>query len=253
MSVINLGLQCIGLAHQQMSSEFEKEVEKCNTLSELRKCLKGHESLVQNSLSPVKALLSSIFTCLKLHDEYVCIFCSACLDEISNFWSTLLILDSTLNMEGTFTKETIKKYLKVLKFIDHCCQESHYVFDILKCGESTCELCKPVRLPFEVFNKLRHIPHPIPGSYRHYLSFNEAFGQSTTEEHRPSINSSKSGIRRKLHFSASVQHVRNSQIMVQCLECGMWRLIFSKYKLKKEDCDTLTAIVEESIYTSGSM
>ena len=33
----------------------------------------------------------------------------------------------------------------------------------------------------------------------------------------------------------------------------MWRLVFSKYKLKKEECDTLMALLEEMIYSCGLM
>ena len=35
MSLLNLGLQCIGLARAKMPDEYEKEVNKCNNLSEL--------------------------------------------------------------------------------------------------------------------------------------------------------------------------------------------------------------------------
>ena len=54
MSVLNLGLQCIGLARDQMPDEFEKEVEKCNNLTELRNIASrksGILSAVQDSLS----------------------------------------------------------------------------------------------------------------------------------------------------------------------------------------------------------
>ena len=60
MSVLNLGLQCIGLARDQMPDEFEMEVDKCNNLTELRNIASrksGILSAVQDSLSPVKILL----------------------------------------------------------------------------------------------------------------------------------------------------------------------------------------------------
>ena len=55
MSILNIGLQCIGLVH-----EFEEEVAKCNTLADLRNRLKGLK--IQDNLSPVIILLSTIFT-----------------------------------------------------------------------------------------------------------------------------------------------------------------------------------------------
>ena len=65
MSVLNLGLQCVRLDRQQMSDEFEKDVLKCNNLSELREHLTEIKVMVQESLSPFKALLCSIFSRLK--------------------------------------------------------------------------------------------------------------------------------------------------------------------------------------------
>lgn len=37
MSILNLGLQCVGLAREKMPDEYESEAAKCNSLSELRK------------------------------------------------------------------------------------------------------------------------------------------------------------------------------------------------------------------------
>ncbi|XP_019864157.1 PREDICTED: uncharacterized protein LOC109593572, partial [Amphimedon queenslandica] len=80
MSILNLGLQCVGLAREQMTEEFEKEAAKANSLSELRAIASqtsGFEAAVASSLSPVKSLLYSIFNRLKLHDDYIHTFDSA--------------------------------------------------------------------------------------------------------------------------------------------------------------------------------
>lgn len=65
MSILNLGLQSVGLARSQMADSFEQEVSKCNTLSELRKIAErddGFIAKIHESLSPVKQLLSEIFS-----------------------------------------------------------------------------------------------------------------------------------------------------------------------------------------------
>ena len=36
MSILNLGLQCVGLARTEMGEVFEQEVRKCNSLADLR-------------------------------------------------------------------------------------------------------------------------------------------------------------------------------------------------------------------------
>ena len=235
MSVLNLGLQCVGLARAKMSDSFEQEVAKCNTLSELRMIATRKEGFISNvrdSLSPVKVLLSKIFTRLCLHETAIKMFACATTDEISDLWSTLLIIDSSLNESVRYTKKNFEECIGIVEFMKHCCRSNHYSFDILKCGSASCTLCRPVRLPIDVFKTLHHLPHPMSGEDDHYAPFADVFGKPTTEEHRPSLKQKPK--KKSLPFSASVQHVKNAGMMVQCEECCMWRLIYSKYKLKND-------------------
>ncbi len=101
------------------------------------------------------------------------------------------------------------------------------------------------------------LSHPTPGEDGHYnITFSEIFHSVTSEEHRPSFKnpsvSTKSRVKRKLPFYATVQHVKNSQIMVECSECNMWRIIFSKYKLKKDQRAYLQALLEKYMYSCGA-
>ena len=57
---------------------------------------------------------------------------------------------------------------------------------------------------------------------------------------------------RKLPYYASVQHVKNSQLMVQCSKCSLWRLIFSKYRLTKKQREVLQHLIEDFEYTCGA-
>ena len=144
----------------------------------------------------------------------------------------------------------------VMEFITHCCQSSHYTFDILKCGKDDCTICKLIRLPLNIFQNLHHIPHPVPQEDGHYFPFSHVFGSSTSEEHRPSFSKADSGkkkrVKRKLPYYASVQHIKNTQLMVQCTECNLWRLIFSKYKLTKEQRIYLQDLSDDGLYTCGA-
>ena len=96
MSILNLGLQCVGLARSEMSAEFEAVVKKCGGLAELRQQVVSYKN---DSLSPVKARLHTLFCRLQLHTKSFEIYHSATDDEMSEFWSTLLTLDSTLREE----------------------------------------------------------------------------------------------------------------------------------------------------------
>ncbi len=72
----------------------------------------------------------------------------------------------------------------------------------------------------------------------------------TTEEFRPSLVS-RSKLR-TIPFSPSIQHVKNADIMIQCEECQMWRLVYSKYKLKSERT-ILNQALENFSFTCGAM
>ena len=254
MSVLNLGLQCVGLARAVLPEELEQEVRKCNTLSELRHIATTKSSFVtavQDSLSPVKVLLSRLFSRLCLHDQPIKMFTSATPEDINSFWTTLLVIDDSLKEKTQYNRKNIVECSGVVNFIAHCCRSSHYSFDILKCGSPSCTMCKPPRLPGEVLEKLHFLPHPTPKEDGHYAPFAEVFGKATSEEHRPSL---KQKIRKNsLPFYASVQHVRNADIMLQCEECSMWRLLYSKYKLTKTRRIELQKILDNVSYSCGAV
>ena len=253
MSILNLGLQCVGLARSRMSEDFEKEVSKSNNLTNLREHLSGRKSEVKESLSSIKSTLHSIFSRLKLHTEEFKVYESATENEMSSFWSSIIAFDATIEEGGIFRKETIHNHKLVCDFLTHCCQASHYTFDVLKCGESSWTLCKPPRLPSSLFSTLKHIPHPTPMEDGHYFPFCEAFHMTTTEEHRPSYKEPKQvKKKRKLPYYAAVQHVKNAGIMVQCNECNQWRLVFSRSKLTSVQRTNLQDILNDYDYSCGA-
>jgi hypothetical protein len=89
---------------------LKKEVRKCGNLTELRNIAlhkSGNMEAVQDSLSPDKKLLSSVFSRLKLHDTYIKIFASASAEELHDLRTAIISIDST-----------------IAKFISHCCQST---------------------------------------------------------------------------------------------------------------------------------
>ena len=48
-----------------------------------------------------------------------------------------------------------------------------------------------------------------------------------------------------LPFHGKLQHVQNANLMLECEECGMWRLIYAKTKLTKAQSDNLQAALGE--------
>ena len=58
--------------------------------------------------------------------------------------------------------------------------------------------------------------------------------------------------KKTLSFSPSKQHVLNVDTMVQCEECNMWRLLFSRRKLSVRDKKQLQDILADTAYTCGA-
>lgn len=135
--------------------------------------------------------------------------------------------------------------------MSHCCRERHYFIDIKKCGDSTCTIYKPIRLPDEVFSKLTHMPDPMPGSDGQYKPFSDVAGTETTEEHRPSLQKF-SQKEKHLPFYPSVQHTKNANVLLQCEECGMWRLVYAKRKLKPAERQALQTTLDGLSFSCGS-
>ena len=144
----------------------------------------------------------------------------------------MLVLDETLKWEDKITRKAVEhgSHENLKNFISHCCRSARYSFDILKCGNTTCELCKPVRLPSDIFSKLIHLPFPVPSSDGHYQEFIEAYtNPSSSEEHRPSTSAKQP--RKSVPIPTSVQHAKNTNLMVQCEECAMQCLVYAEKKL----------------------
>ena len=73
--------------------------------------------------------------------------------------------------------------------MDHCCHIRHYIFSIKKCGTTHCTICKPPRLPKEIFDTLHHLPDPVRDGDV-YKKISHVYETNTTEKDRPSLQSS---------------------------------------------------------------
>ena len=173
MSILNLGLQSVGLARRQLDEESEKELKKCSTMAQMRELAVKKPSIKEallDAVSPVKVTLAGITQRLELKGKQFIAGASATEADISELWSCLQQIDPEFVLCPT-DKITHKKLPQKLQaFLKHCCRERHYFFDIKKCGDSVCTICKPPRLPSDMFAKVHHFPDPMPGEEGHYKS-----------------------------------------------------------------------------------
>lgn len=150
MSVINLGLQCIGIMQAKMGDAFEKHVQGCKNLKQIRLACKDHIDDVAQSLAPMKELLSSILRRLQLKGKKFDLFNSATEMEIDSFWEVLLSIGATLTKENK-SQVSINNMASLQQYFEHCCTFRKYSITIKKCGKDSCDICAPVRMPRDLF------------------------------------------------------------------------------------------------------
>ena len=249
MSIVNLGLQSVGVMRKEMPTEAEKALKNCNSLKQIRSAGEMFREEIAESMKAPIDLLSDLMLRLEVNGKKF-EFETPCSDnELESFWEILLQIESSLSPDDT-TRDKIRDKASLQEFFSHCCQLRHYTFCIKKCGKDGYKVCKPVRIEKESFEKLRFLPDPQMQGDGHYMPFAKVFPLETTEQDRPSQKGKQSA--KPLSFSPSAQHIRNTDTMVQCDECSMWRLVFSKRKLSIAARSTLQSILEDVSYTWGS-
>lgn len=255
MSTLNLGLQAVGLMRQKGSDEFESIANRCKKLADFRNVARSNSDLpaqVLDSVTPCKILVANVFSRLQFKEKPISVITSATQEEINNYLSILNNIEPDLQLDQPLRKHSLAHLPNLKAFLDHCCTRKHYMFEIKKCGTDDCTICRPFRLPPSIFSEVHFLPDPEPGNDGHYKMFDEVYGTPTSEVYRPSLQ--KCSARKKtLPFRATLQHVKNVDMMLLCEDCNMWRLLYSKHKLDAHEKLELEAALEGMIYTCGSM
>ena len=190
MSLLNIGLQSVGLMRSSMTADLEKLLSSNNNMSDIgetaRRTLALKEGLLQSLEEPI-GLLQDVLSRLSLHDEPIGLSTPASDDEVNELWECMSSVDASLGCDDT-TQEKIKDKKAFKQFLKHCCVRRHYFFSIKKCGTHDCELCGKPTIPAEDFKDIHHFPDPMKTSGQdHYKPFAEVWGTETSEKDRPSL------------------------------------------------------------------
>jgi hypothetical protein len=97
---------------------------------------------------------------------------------------------------------------------------------------------------------IHKLPDPVLNDDGHYSSFDEVYGLCTSESDCPSVAEFKR--KKTLNFNATQQHVKNVNMLVQCEECELWRLLYSKKKIDPKNISFLEKIVADITYRCGA-
>ena len=91
----------------------------------------------------------------------------------------------------------------------------------------------------EQVKTLHFLPDSIPGDDDQCV---DVYGSATTEEHRPSLRSTRKSALQSLGFTPSQQHAKNVGVLLQCDECDKWQKLNSL---------ELESIIDDISYTCG--
>ena len=156
MSVLNIGLQSVGVMRAKVGDNLEKALVKCSSLKEIHVEWAHYKEDVKLSLSPTKELISDVLKRLELKRKKFEIFNSASDEEISDLWDCLLKIDRSLSQDVNISQSTLKSFPSLVEFISHCCTFRKYSLTIKKCGKSDCTICTPVNMDPEVFKGMNN-------------------------------------------------------------------------------------------------
>ena len=140
----------------------------------------------------------------------------------------------------------VQKKEQFMNFYSTHCKKRHYLFSVRKCSEVSCTFHQPSRI--EKFDELHHLPDPVPKG-EHYESFDNLFGQETTEKFRPSLTE-KAKEDKNIPFNPTKQTALCVSQTIVCEECGKSRLLHSKRKIG--DKAALLKLLDKVSYTCGS-
>ena len=96
MSIVNLGLQCVGVMRKEGSEVFERAIKYASNLKQLREATVQLKEQVKESMHQPIDLLTDITERLELKGQKFHCFESAAEDEICDFWEILKFIDPLL-------------------------------------------------------------------------------------------------------------------------------------------------------------
>ena len=109
MSIVNLGLQSVGLMRKEMSSDAEKALKNCNSLKQIRSAGAEYKNEVAESIKQPIDLVSDIMRRLELKGKHFENESACSDDELEAFWEVLLQIEPFLSQDDTSRDKTKDK------------------------------------------------------------------------------------------------------------------------------------------------
>ena len=194
--------------------------------------------------------MSSIFERLSLKGNKIEVCQPITDDEIETFFQANHRLDKELT--GNESNEDLDKRLNLKEFLDHSTKQRHYFYSVKKCGDLNCKTCLLPCLPLQTFQKLHHLPDPMPDERNesNYKSFSDVFGNVTTEEHRHSKKLAKK-IPLGIPFNPSKRHAMNANLNIECTKCNKPRIVYAQKKISAGRVRAFKRVTHDLLFVCG--
>lgn len=252
MSLLNIGLQAVGIMRAKMSDEFEAALKPAKSMQDIRNVAKKQETFKEDFISSMSQpieLIKATFSGLELKGTPVQSLDAATEDDIERLFAKIIAVDSSVQRSDTQKKDLTKRK-RLQEYLDHCCVRRHYYFLIQKCGAADCSMCLPPKLPLEIFQQLHQFPDPMKSdeSSESFVPFDTVYGQATTEKFRPSLKAKPCTSDDK-PFRLTAETVCDA---VVCTECLKPRCIYGIRKLTPAEFQQVACAKEDTLYVCGS-
>ena|ERR1043165_820174 len=117
MSILNLGLQSVGLMRSKMNDQSENLMSKCGTMNEICKIAEENPNLKKDLIESLQAsihLVCDVFNRQSLKDEPFETFNAATDMEMERFWETIQLIDENVTHEDRTAEHIKRKVSKML-------------------------------------------------------------------------------------------------------------------------------------------
>jgi hypothetical protein len=182
MCLLNLGIQNCSLERHLLDDASEKEIKKCNGMSDLRKRKESLGEKWQEAIAPVQEIMKDRFERLALKEDKV-----RCMEPVSDLDVDLIMrhlreLFPSLDL-SKLQKVHTKKCEEYLQWMNLHARERTYSFQIRKCDDGSC--CSPKHLEKE---QLNWVPDPELKDPEHFFKYDEVLDKETSEKDLPSLS-----------------------------------------------------------------
>ena len=251
MCVLNIAAQSVGL--MRTSTDIEGVLVNCSGLKKLRALNEENPGLqvkekVLESVQPCKDLLADRFRRVTFSKNPLQTFTPATQDSMDNLWNRMQNIDPTLTRSDT-TRVVVQNKVQFQDFYTKHCRDRHYWFSVKKCNDQECKYHLPPRALN--FDEIHHLPDPVPNGQR-YTPFTDLYGTETSEKHRPSLTT-RAKPDKGMPFAPTKQTALNVGQVIQCDDCGKWRVLHSKYMLKGNSIDMVSDYLSHISFSCGSI